>query len=145
MKIYNEEKTQILNKEDLDLNNGYLVEDFIEIKHEEVPFIKEKYHYEVIKEYDNGGKDMLKVIDVKGQEHKKSYIEKENIFVYKLKTQKMIVNEKIAELKIKLEQTDYQTIKYVEGHITEEQYIPIKEQRQLWRDEINKLESELNN
>lgn len=56
-----------------------------------------------------------------------------------------IINTRIAELKIKLEQTDYQTIKYVEGHITEEQYIPIKEQRQLWRDEINKLESELNN
>lgn len=56
-----------------------------------------------------------------------------------------IINTKIAELKIKLEQTDYQTIKYVEGYITEEQYIPIKEQRQLWRDEINKLESELNN
>lgn len=145
MKIYNEEKTQILNKEDLDLNNGYLVEDFIEINHEEIPYVEEKYHYEVIKEYDNGGKDIIKVIDVKGQEHKDSYIEKEIVQVYKPKTQSMINYEKIAELKIKLEQTDYQTIKYVEGHITEEQYIPIKEQRQLWRDEINKLESELNN
>ena len=62
----------------------------------------------------------------------------------KEKEQEEIAN-KIAELKIKLEQTDYKTIKYVEGYITEEQYIPIKEQRQLWRDEINKLEIELNN
>ena len=64
---------------------------------------------------------------------------------YQKEKEKEEILNRIAELKIKLEQTDYQTIKYVEGHITEEQYIPIKEQRQLWRDEINKLESQLNN
>lgn len=64
---------------------------------------------------------------------------------YQKEKEKEEILNKIAELKIKLEQTDYQTIKYVEGHITEEQYIPIKEQRQLWRDEINKLEIQLNN
>lgn len=47
---------------------------------------------------------------------------------------------RIFELKIKLIQTDYQAIKYAEGQISEEEYAPIKEQRQKWRDEINKLE-----
>lgn len=50
---------------------------------------------------------------------------------------------KIFELKLKLKQTDYQAIKYVEGQLTEEEYAPIKAQRQKWRDEINLLESEV--
>jgi hypothetical protein len=48
----------------------------------------------------------------------------------------------IAELKQKLSDTDYQAIKYAEGWLSEEEYTPIKAQRQLWRDEINKLESD---
>ena len=54
-----------------------------------------------------------------------------------------IKNTKIAELKYKLMQTDYQAIKYAEGQLTEEEYAPIKAQRQAWRDEINLLESEV--
>ena len=51
--------------------------------------------------------------------------------------------ERIAELKCKLSETDYQAIKYAEGLISETDYAPIKAQRQVWRDEINALESEL--
>lgn len=50
--------------------------------------------------------------------------------------------EKIAQLKQKLESTDYQAIKYAEGWMTEEEYAPIKDQRQAWRNEINALEIE---
>lgn len=50
---------------------------------------------------------------------------------------------RIAELKSKLSKTDYQAIKYAEGQLTEEEYAPIKAQRQLWRDEINQLELEV--
>ncbi len=50
----------------------------------------------------------------------------------------------IADLKQKLIDTDYKAIKYAEGVMSEEEYAPIKEQRQSWRDEINRLESELN-
>lgn len=141
MKIYNETKTQLLNKEDLDLTKGYLVEDYIEIKHEEVPYVEEKSHYEVVKEYANGGKDMIKVIDIKGQEHKEAYTEKEAIQIYKIKTQAMINDDKIADLKAKLARTDYKAIKYAEGLITEAEYAPIKSQRQSWRDMINLLEN----
>lgn len=51
-----------------------------------------------------------------------------------------IKNTKIAELKYKLIETDYQAIKYAEGQLSEEEYAPIKAQRQAWRDEINLLE-----
>lgn len=50
---------------------------------------------------------------------------------------------RIAELKRKLSETDYQAIKYAEGFISETDYAPIKAQRQVWRDEINALEAEL--
>lgn len=48
---------------------------------------------------------------------------------------------RIQELKSLLNKTDYQAIKYAEGFISEEDYAPIKAQRQKYRDEINKLEA----
>ena len=53
------------------------------------------------------------------------------------------VQRKISEIKAKLSETDYQAIKYVEGFISEADYAQIKAQRQVWRDEINALEAEL--
>ena len=49
----------------------------------------------------------------------------------------------IEELKTKLQDTDYQAIKYAEGQISEEEYAPIKAERQAWRNKINELEAEL--
>ena len=53
------------------------------------------------------------------------------------------INKRIVELKILLSQTDYKAIKYSEGLYTEQEYQPIKELRQSYRDEINQLETEL--
>lgn len=55
-----------------------------------------------------------------------------------------ILNQ-ITELKKHLADTDYQAIKYAEGLLTAEEYEPIKQQRQVWRDQINQLEASLNN
>lgn len=52
-------------------------------------------------------------------------------------TQKL--NE-IAQLKQNLANTDYQAIKYSEGFISDDDYAPIKAERQSWRDRINELE-----
>lgn len=48
--------------------------------------------------------------------------------------------ERISELKSLLSATDYKAIKYAEGLISEQEYAPIKTQRQAYRDEINELE-----
>lgn len=48
----------------------------------------------------------------------------------------------IADLQNRLAETVYQAIKFAEGWTTEEEYAPIKAQRQAWRDEINSLEAE---
>lgn len=50
----------------------------------------------------------------------------------------------ILELKQKLSSTDYKLFKYLEGEITEEEYLQIKKERQEWRSQINKLEGEIN-
>ena len=50
---------------------------------------------------------------------------------------------KIDVLKLQLQQSDYKAIKYAEGLLTEEEYAPIKAERQAMRDEINRLEAEL--
>ena len=52
--------------------------------------------------------------------------------------------ELIDELKRRLAETDYKTLKYVEGELSEEEFLIEKSVRALWRAEINRLESELN-
>ena len=46
----------------------------------------------------------------------------------------------IATLKKQLSDTDYQAIKFAEGWLSEEEYAPIKAERQEWRNRINELE-----
>lgn len=49
----------------------------------------------------------------------------------------------ILVLKDILSGTDYQAIKHSEGLISEEDYAPIKAQRQALRDRVNELEAKL--
>ena len=50
---------------------------------------------------------------------------------------------RISELKTLLDESDYKAIKYAEGLIPESEYEPIKSERQRYREEINRLESEI--
>ena len=142
MRIFNQEKTEELN--DIDFSKGYLVDDSIVIHIPEQQEVVEQFHYETVREYPNGGKDVKKVIDVEGKPYIAEHDETENIQVYITYTEQelqKIENEKtILQLKQNLANTDYQAIKYAEGRMTEEEYAPIGEQRQQWRDEINRLE-----
>lgn len=49
----------------------------------------------------------------------------------------------INALKQLLSNTDYQAIKHSEGEMSDEEYAPIREKRQRWREQINKLEKEI--
>lgn len=65
MKVYDIDKTKILKE--YDLEKGFLVKDKILV--EVLPAqeeIKEQGHYETIREYPNGGKDVEWVVDVEG-------------------------------------------------------------------------------
>ena len=48
--------------------------------------------------------------------------------------------QEIESCKAQLSATDYQAIKYAEGLISDENYEPVKVQRQALRDRINQLE-----
>ena len=48
--------------------------------------------------------------------------------------------ERILELKRFLSDTDHKAIKFFEGYLTAEEFEPIKQQRELWREEIRSLE-----
>ena len=80
MEVYNKEKTQIIS--DYDLSKGRLERDERTIYHEAVKEVVEQFHYEVVKEYENGGKDEEKVVDVKGVPGRDAYEETEDIYVF---------------------------------------------------------------
>ena len=53
------------------------------------------------------------------------------------------IGQEIVDALTQLSATDYQAIKHSEGLISEEDYAPIKAQRQALRDRINALEDRL--
>lgn len=55
---------------------------------------------------------------------------------------KISAEEQISLLKQQLADTNDKIIEHAEGFISDEDYAEIKAQRQAWRDEINRLESE---
>lgn len=129
------------------MENGRYEEQIEIIHHDKIIGQEEISHYEVIKEYDNGGKDIIKVIDQPYIEEKDAYDEEiiKTIFVPYTNEEIEIneINNRINELKELLQQSDYKAIKYLEGYYTDEEYEPIKQERQSYRDEINLLERRL--
>lgn len=70
-----------------DLDLGYLKNDRIFVAHHDaIEAVKEEYHYETVKEYPNGGRDVKKVIDVEAVEAKEAWDEYEDIQRYTLYT-----------------------------------------------------------
>lgn len=144
MKVYNQDKTEILTE--YDLKKGYLQADKLFIKHHKaVKAVKEQGRYETDKEYPNGGKDVKWVVDVPGVEAREAYDEYEDIQVYipynEKELERMAAEREICELKAKLRDSDYKAIKYAEGALTDAEYAETKAQRQAWRKRINDLES----
>lgn len=79
MEIYNENMERI---ERPDLTLGYLKPSTRTEHHEAVQGVEEQWHYETIREYPNGGKDVKKVIDVPGVEAKDAWDEEIQIQIY---------------------------------------------------------------
>lgn len=146
MKVYNKDKTEILEK--YDLEKGELKEDNIIIHHDEIIGQKESGHYEVTAKYPNGGKDVEYIIDKPYIEHQNAYDETQPIYVYIPYTEEEIKQKenekKIKDLEEELAETDPIAIRYGEGYYTEEEYFPIREHREFLRDEINKLKNKPN-
>ena len=68
--------------ENPDLTLGYLTPSTRTEHHEAVPGTQEKWHYETVREYPNGGKDVTKVIDVPGAAAQEAWDEEIPIQIY---------------------------------------------------------------
>ncbi len=63
-----------------DYSKGWVQnEEILKAHHEAVAAVEEVFHYEVVKEYANGGKDVQKVIDVPGVKAQDAWDEYETI------------------------------------------------------------------
>lgn len=128
-----------------DLEKGYLESDKLFIRrHPEVYAQEEVGHYETVKEYSNGGKEVKWVVDIPKTKYQAAYDEYEDIQVYVPYNDKQLAAMEIETLKRNLANTDYQAIKYSEGVMTESEYAPIKQQRKDWRYRINYLQAYYN-
>lgn len=68
--------------ENPDLALGYLKPSTRTEHHEAIPGVEEKWHYEVVREYPNGGRDIAKVIDVPGVKAQEAWDEEIPIQIY---------------------------------------------------------------
>lgn len=145
MRIFDETRTYELSRNYIDLEKGYLKDDKrVVTHHEAISEQMEEGHYEVAQTYDNGGQDMIWVVDVPYVAPQEAYDEYEDIQVYVPYTDKELAEREIETLKRNLADTDYQAIKYAEGVMTESEYAPIKSQREDWRYRINYLQAYYN-
>ena len=80
MRILDENNVEITAP---DLTLGHLVEEEVFVAHHPaVEAVREQWHYETVYEYLNGGKDVVKVVDVPGVEAKEAWDEYETILRY---------------------------------------------------------------
>ena len=117
MRIFNQEKTQEL--QNVDLEKGYLQNSTLITHIPEQTAVEEKFHYETVREYPNGGKDVEKVIDVEGRPHIPAHDDIENIQIYIPYTAEEIAqmdrDNKIENFKKQLCETDFIACKLSEA------------------------------
>lgn len=128
--------------ETVDESKGYLKRDSLFLcHHEAVEGTPTKGHYETVKEYPNGGKDVVWVVDVPGVAAKEARDEYEDILRFIPFSAAQMAQRRIAELKENLQNTDYMILKVVEGAITLSEIGETVRKRAAWRREINELEA----
>ena len=95
MRILDENNNVI---ENADLEKGYLMTETIVIAHHEAVKAKPgKSHTEVVKEYPNGGKDVVTVCDEEPTDAKDAYDETEEIQRYHLYTEEELKQRKLEK------------------------------------------------
>lgn len=141
MRIF-DEKNNLLEK--VDESKGYLKRDSLFLcRHEAVEAIPTQGHYETVKEYPNGGKEVAWVVDVPGEAARDAWDEYEEILRFVPYTPVELAQRRIVELKDKLQSTDYMVLKVVEGAATLDEIAETVKNRAEWRKEINELEGSM--
>lgn len=138
MKIIDENGVEIL---EFDPGKGYLVDKKVFVKHHKAAeAVEEQGHFEVIAEYENGGKDVEWVVDIPATEAREAYDEYEDVLQFVPYSAIELAQRRIFELKQMLSETDFHILKIVEGATTLAECADIIRKRASWRKEINELE-----
>lgn len=143
MKIYNKDKVQELNREELDFEKGRLVSDRLLIAHHDAVEAREAVYEDRVVEEENGFHTIYKDLASPALQAQEAWDEYEDIQVYVPYTEKELTEREIRVLKAKLSETDYQAIKFAEGEMTANEYAETKAKRIAWRARINELEEVL--
>lgn len=113
MKIYNEDLTKEIQEQDIDYSKYKLVDAKRFVRHHEaVAEVKEQFHYETIREYPNGGKDVKKVIDVEYVEPKEAYDEYEDVLKIEPLNETELLNLELGDLYAWFDEYDNQVKQY---------------------------------
>lgn len=97
MRILDQNGIEMLET-DVDYEKGYLVKENIFVcHHEAVEAVVEEGHWETIREYPNGGKDVDWIIDVEAVEAKEAWDEYEDILRYTLYTSEELAEREAAK------------------------------------------------
>jgi hypothetical protein len=118
MRIFDVNNIEIISP---DLSRGYFKKDKIFVKHHEaVEPVEEQWHYEVVAEYPNGGKDIKKVIDVVGVKAQDPWDEYEDIRRYVEYPENEVTDElnnpTISQRLDKIEKTLQEFSKHIENY-----------------------------
>ena len=150
MKIYDETKTNELSE--YDLSKGYIIPSKRFVAHHEAVEADEgEFHYKIIAEYPNGGKDVEIVYDREPVAAAPAYDEYEDIGVYIKYNDDELASIEIEDLKRKLLETDYIVCKLYEAGLKDsssleelkKEYAEKLACRAEWRSRINSLETKL--
>ena len=109
MDIYNEQMESIQNP---DLSKGRLERAMRTVHHPEVQAAEEVWHYEVLREYPNGGRDVEKVVDVQGVPYSPAWDEEVPYMLYREYTQ-----EELEEIEANRQPTDAERISALEEQL----------------------------
>ena len=147
MRVFNVNKTEELKE--YDLNLGHLEKGTLVTHVEAVEGVEEKGHYEIVREYPNGGKDVEWVVDVPRVEAVEEHDEIEDILVYIPYTEEQLTRMNLqtekAELEAWLKAHDYIGVKIATGRATIEEYATeIKEMTEK-ANRINEIDKLLEN
>lgn len=116
--IYNENMERIENP---DLSIGYLKPSTRTEHHEAIEGVEEVWHYETVREYPNGGRDVEKVIDIPGVEAQDAWDEEIPIQMYVHYTQEELDAMEAERNKPSLEQRVTTLEEKVDGEMADQQ------------------------
>ena len=94
MKIIDSNGVEIANP---DLTKGYLKQETQTVHHDAVAGVEEVSHYETIREYPNGGKDVKKIVDIEAVSAQDAYDEEVEVQRYVLYTEEELAQQKAEQ------------------------------------------------